>query len=134
MISHSRVWSQNKLLFDPLSVFVGTACMTDSQLQSSQGDGKSGYESTNRSLCLLQPEPLEVCYFLYILSPKEGTPFLKRQDRAKQITSGTCSTSEDGSLLPNAFSIQACYKQDFKQQQCWELNAKLGGHETPSPV
>ena len=84
MISHSRVWSQNTLLFDPLLAFLGTARMKDSQLQTSQEDGKGGNESTDRSLCLLQPEPLEVWYFLYILSPKEGIPFLKRQkDRAK---------------------------------------------------
>lgn len=63
MISHSRVWSQNTLLFDPLLVFLGTACMKDRQQQTSQEDGKGGNESTNRSLCLLQPEPLEVWYF-----------------------------------------------------------------------
>lgn len=37
--------------------------MKDSQQQTSQEDGKGGNESTNRSLCLLQPEPLEVWYF-----------------------------------------------------------------------
>lgn len=73
MISHSRVWSQNMLLFDPLLVFLGTARMKDSQRQTSQEDGKGGNGSTNRSLCLLQPEPLEVWYFLYTLTPKEGT-------------------------------------------------------------
>lgn len=51
------------LLFDPLLVFMGTARMKDSQQQTSQEDGKGGNEFTNRSLCLLQPEPLEVWYF-----------------------------------------------------------------------
>lgn len=89
------------LLFDPLLVFLETARMKDSQLQTSQEDGKGGNESTNRSLGLLQPEPLEVWYFLYILNPKEGTPFLKRQkDRAKEIISDSCSASADGCLLP----------------------------------
>lgn len=48
MISHSRVWSQNMLLFDPLLVFLGTARLKDSQLQTSQEDGKGGNESTAR--------------------------------------------------------------------------------------
>lgn len=30
------------LLFDPLLVFLGTACMKDSQLQTGQEDGKGG--------------------------------------------------------------------------------------------
>lgn len=108
------------LLFDPLLGFLGTARMKDSQLQTSQEDGKGGNESTNRLLQLLQPEPLEVWYSLYILNPKEGTPFLKRQkDRAKQITSGACRTPGDGCLLPQMvfFSFQASYNQDFQQQQ-----------------
>lgn len=74
MISHSGVWSQNMLLFDPLLVFLGTARLKDSQLQTSQEDGKGGNESTAGSPCLLQPQPLEGWYFLYHLRPKEGNP------------------------------------------------------------
>lgn len=69
------------LLFDPLLVFLGTACMKDSQMQTSQEDGKGGNESTSRSLCLLQPEPPEVWWFLYILSPKEGTSRDRRTEQ-----------------------------------------------------
>lgn len=36
------------LLFDPLLVFLGTARLKDSQLQTSQEDGKGGNESTAR--------------------------------------------------------------------------------------
>ena len=92
------------LLFDPLLVFLGTARMKRQSAVTGQEDGKGGNESTSRSLCLLQPEPLEVWYFLHILSPEEGTPFLSRQkDRAKQIISDTHSMPGDGSLLPQTF-------------------------------
>lgn len=52
------------LLFDPPLVFLGTASLKDSQLHTSHEDGKGGNESTNRSLCLIRPEPLEIwCFY-----------------------------------------------------------------------
>lgn len=135
MISHSRVWSQNMLLFDPLLVFLGTARMKDGQLQTSQEDGKGGNESTNRSQCLLQPEPLEVWYFLYILSPKEGTPFLKRQkDREKQIISDTCSTPGDSSLLPQMFLLSRLATSKVLNSNSTGSWMQNYGQETTSPV
>lgn len=101
MISHSRVWSQNMLLFDPLLVFLGTASLKDSQLHTRHEDGKGGNGSTNRSLYLIWPEPFEIWCF-YTTSVLKRDPYYLRweKDSAKQSISDTCSPPGHGSLLP----------------------------------
>lgn len=105
------------LLFDPLLVFLGTARLKASQLQTSQEDGKGGNESTDRSLCLLQPQPL--WYFLCKLRPKEGTPSPQETEgQGKSDHLGCMQLSRAGfPAARNVFAFQACHKQDFKQQQ-----------------
>lgn len=65
------------LLFDPLLVFLGTASLKDSQLHTRHEDGKGGNGSTNRSLCLIWPEPFEIWCF-YTTSVLKRDPYYLR--------------------------------------------------------